>query len=307
MKIAHISPKFYPAIGGVGQVVRELAKRQIKEGHEVHVFAPDWDKSKRINKKYELIDKIHVHRCYHYVKMANFSTFWPYLLPKLLKEKPDIIHSHLFAHPHFVLSAIASKILKVPHIHTTHCPWSDAPRSLIGNFGILISYNTLSRLALKSSSKVIIITPWENKFVRKYGARKKQIINIPNGMSRDFFKKIKNNDIKNKLKIKGPIVLFLGRLNFTKSPDNFVRIAHLVLKERPNTTFIILGPDEGLRNKVKELIGNEKRIILLPETRDRKEIIKLYQSADIYVLPSYREGLPLTLFEAMASGLPIIA
>ena len=41
--------------------------------------------------------------------------------------------------------------------------------------------------------------------------------------------------------------------------------------------------------------------------RGKEKIAEMYQAADVYVLPSYREGLPLTLFEAMASGLPIVA
>ncbi|MBS3072635.1 glycosyltransferase family 4 protein [Candidatus Pacearchaeota archaeon] len=307
MKIAHVSPEFYPAIGGVGQVVRELAARQVKEGNEVHVFAPAWDKEKRIPSGEEIIDGIHVHRFFYWFKAGNFGTFWPQVLPSLIKGKFNVIHSHLFAHAHFIFSAIASKLSKAKHIHTTHCPWSDAHRPIIGKILMYISYNIFSRIALNYTDKVILITPWEKEFITKYADDKNKLIVIPNGMSNIFFKKIKNNDFKIKNKIKNSIVLFFGRLNATKSPDNFVKIAKLVLKEYPDVTFIIRGPDEGMKSIVKKLIGNEKRIILMAETRDRNEIIKMYQSSSIYALPSYREGLPLTLFEAMASGLPIVA
>ena len=306
MKIAHVSTEFYPAIGGVGQVVRELAKRQVLAGHEVHVFAPDWDKHKRISKKEEVIDGIRVHRCYHLAQMANFSTFWPSVLPLLIKGKFDIIHSHNFGHPHVVFAAIATTITGAKHIHTTHCPWSDAHRSLVGKLGVLVSYNLFSRFALKSADAVIAITPWEKGFIEKYGGNTSKIKIIPNGMSEEFFIRASKNDFKKSNGLKSKVVLFFGRLNETKSPDDFVRIAKLVLQKRNDVSFVIRGPDEGMRAEVKRLIGRDKNIILLPETRDRKEIIKMYQSADIYVLPSYREGLPLTLFLAMASGLPIL-
>ncbi len=309
MKIAHIAPEYYPAIGGVGQVVRELAIRQAKGGSEVHVYAPDWDKKQRIKKKEEVFEGVHVHRLRHWLRAANFMTFWPSLFSRLMRENFNIIHSHLFAHPHFVISALASKMKGIPHIHTTHCPWSDAPRSLVGKFGILVSYNIFSRWALKNSEKIIAITPWENDFIMKYGGKKEQIINLPNGMSNEFFFKVKNNDFKKKNGVRKneKLVLFFGRLNFTKGPDKFVEIAHLVLKKKNNVKFVIRGPDEGMREIVRKKIGREKRIILMDEIRNRKEIIKMYQSADIFVMPSYREGLPLTLFEAMACGLPIVA
>jgi len=44
---------------------------------------------------------------------------------------------------------------------------------------------------------------------------------------------------------------------------------------------------KGMKDEVKKLIGDEKRIMLLPETREREEIVKMYQAADIYVLPSF--------------------
>ena len=75
MKIAHITAFYTPAIGGVKQVVEELAKRQIKEGHEVHVYVSDSDKYNTIKTKEEIIDGVHVHRCKNWFTIANFATF----------------------------------------------------------------------------------------------------------------------------------------------------------------------------------------------------------------------------------------
>jgi glycosyltransferase involved in cell wall biosynthesis len=307
LKIVHVCPFYSPAIGGVKQVVEELAERQARAGHEVYVFTSDWDKEKRIEKKEDTINDVKVRRFFHIFKVANFVSFWPGVFSALLKEKFDVIHSHVFGHPHFVLSALAAKISKVRYFHTTHCPWSDAHRSFIGNVGLWISYNIFSRWALKNTIKVIAITPWEHEFIKKYGGRDEQIINIPNGMSDIFFERIKNNDFKAKHGIKGKMVLFFGRLNPVKSPDHFVDMAQDILKKRKNIFFVIVGPDEGAQKLVEKKISGEKKILLLGAIRDRKEVVKMYQAADVFVLPSYREGLPLTLFEAMASGLPVVA
>ncbi len=307
MKIVHISHEYDPTISGVRQVVQELAERQVRAGHEVHVFTSDWDKKKRIKKKSEVINGVHVTRFTHIAKVGTFSNIWPSFFSKLVKEDFDIIHSHVFGHLHFVLASIAATIKGIPHIHTTHCPWTNAHRPTLSRIGVFISYNIFSRIALKFTDKIIAITPWEVNFIKRFGGNEKKISVIPNGMDNSFFIKIKNNSFKKKYKIKDMLVLFFGRLNVTKGPEKFVETAHLVLKERPNTTFVIRGPDEGMKDEVKKKIGDEKRIILLQETRDRKEIVEMYQAADIFVLPSFREGLPLTLFEAMAAGLPIVA
>ena len=79
------------------------------------------------------------------------------------------------------------------------------------------------------------------------------------------------------------------------------------MKDRNDIEFVMVGPDEGMRQKVIELIGDEKRIHLLDAVRGKEKIAEIYQGSDVYVLPSYREGLPLTIFEAMSCGLPIVA
>ncbi len=316
MIIAHVCPYYTPAIGGVKQVVEELAKRQVAAGHEVHVFTSDWDKEKRVEVLDEIIDGVNVHRCKHYLKVSKFSTVWPGVYKKLLELNPNVIHAHVTGHLHPYLAKRAAKKLNAKFIITTHCPW-ESKRSLVGTIANFISYEFFP--VLKHADAVIAITPWEHKFLRYEGVKSENIHTIPNGMDKIFFEKIEPNMFKEKHNIPKDhkIALFFGRLSYTKNPQMFINIADAVLREREasqrstDATFVICGPDEGELADIKEMISNlypgvKKNIRLLPPTRDRKEVVEMYQAADIYLLPSRREGLPLTLFEAYASGLPVI-
>ena len=306
MKICHINMFYYPTYGGVEQVMYELAKRQVKGGHEVHVFCCDSDKYKRLKVKEEIIEGVHVHRLRYWFRLSLSTFIWPSLLWKLPKYKFNIIHTHVSGHAYVLFAGIIAKLKKTKHIHTTHCPWTDAFRPFILKPFIFLNNIFFNRLAYKFTDKIIAITPWEIPIIKKY-AHEEKITVIPNGVDEILFKKIKNNKFKKENNIKGKMVLFFGRFNPTKGPDKLVEAFKEILKERNDVTLVMVGPDEGIKEKIKEMTKGYDKIIIKDPIRDKKKVAEMYQAADIYILPSYREGLPLTLFEAMASELPIVA
>ena len=97
------------------------------------------------------------------------------------------------------------------------------------------------------------------------------------------------------------LLLSVGELNNNKNHETIIRsIADM------NVYYIIAGQGE-LQRHLENLIDAQNlqdRVKLLGFRRDVKE---LYEAADIFVFPSFREGLPLSLMEAMASGLPCVA
>lgn len=311
MRIAHICPYYTPAIGGVKQVVEELAKRQVSKGNEVHVFTSDWDKNQRVEVLDEVINNVNVHRCHHYLKIGDFSTVWPSVYKKLLAIKPDVIHAHITGHLHTYLAMKAAKKLNVSIVVTSHCPW-ESKRSLAGTIANWISYKIFP--VLKYADAVIAITEWEEKFLKDEGVDEDNIYTIPNGMSSEFFNKIEPNRFKEKhnIPLYHKIVLFFGRLNYTKNPQMFLSIAEDILKKREDVTFVMCGPDEGELEKVEERISKlyprvKKNVRLLSPTRDRKAVAEMYQASDILLMPSVREGNPLVLYESYANGLPVVA
>ncbi len=307
MKIAHINMFYLPTFGGVEQVMYELAKRQVGEGYEVHVYCCDSDKNKRIKEKYEVIEGVHVHRLPYWFRLSLNTFVWPSLLWKLEGDF-DIVHSHVSGHDYILFAGILSWIKGFKHIHTTHCPWTDSSfRPFVLRPFLFFNELFMNKFSFRFVDKIIAITPWEMNKLKKYANEIKLGI-IPNGTDRILYKKLRKNSFKKENKIKEKyVVLFFGRLNPTKGPEMLAEAGMNIFKKRKDIAFVWVGPDEGSAYNVRELIKDYPNMYYLGPIRGKNKIAEMYQASDIYVLPSYREGLPLTLFEAMASGLPIIA
>ncbi|OGJ15866.1 hypothetical protein A3K73_01735 [Candidatus Pacearchaeota archaeon RBG_13_36_9] len=308
MKIAHINMFYYPTIGGVEQVMKELAERQVKAGHEVHVFCCDSDKNSRIDRKEETVNGVYVHRLPYWFRLSLSTFVWPSLLWRF-KGKFDIIHSHVSGHDYVLFAGHLAKKTGARHIHTTHCPWTDASfRPLVLRPFMFLNNLFVNKMIFKRVDKIVAITPWELSTLKNFVEDEEKITVIPNGADEILYKKAIKNNFRKKYKIKEKkIVLFFGRLNPTKGPEKLALAALEISKKRKDIAFLWVGPDEGKLEEVKQLIKGHKNMKYIPPIRDKKKIAEMYQAADVYVLPSYREGLPLTLFEAFASKLPVVA
>lgn len=99
------------------------------------------------------------------------------------------------------------------------------------------------------------------------------------------------------------IVLSVGELN--KNKNQKVIIQALSLLKDPKIHYVLCGKGnqaETLRNLAQEY-GLQANVHFLGY---RKDILNIYKQADIYVMPSFREGLPVSSLEAMYCGLPLI-
>jgi glycosyltransferase involved in cell wall biosynthesis len=100
-----------------------------------------------------------------------------------------------------------------------------------------------------------------------------------------------------------PIVGTIGRLSTQKAPLDFVAAAKIVLQQKPDVQFIMVG-DGPLASQVRQAIGDEQRIKLFGYRDDVPEVLSIL---DLFVLSSLWEGLGRALTEAMIVGVPVVA
>ncbi|MFX0134139.1 MAG: glycosyltransferase [Candidatus Hodarchaeota archaeon] len=119
------------------------------------------------------------------------------------------------------------------------------------------------------------------------------------------FTQIKNKSLNNKIKI-----LYVGRLTEEKGIKYLIRalpILHAYIKHPVELIIVGFGRAEAkLKNEASRLHKNCK-VRFLGFIPFSEQLLQIYSNADFFILPSLTEGIPKTLFEAMARGLPIIA
>lgn len=173
------------------------------------------------------------------------------------------------------------------------------PSSRILNFGMWLYARTLGRLVLSSAKKVVILHPGNSSVCRRWGLNCKTIFN---GV--DTLEHIRSEPAKDILDLKRDFVIsWVGRLDKVKGYQLFLDIATEVHRYLPHTRFVMVCGNKypSLRHRLAA------KYPFVDFYGYRHDIPNVLRASDIYLLTSYSEGLPNTVLEAMASGVPVIS
>lgn len=217
-------------------------------------------------------------------------------------EQFDIIHAHDWLS--FLAGVEAKRISGKPlvvHVHASGFEQSagrgEDPRIY-----------DIEKEGMEMADAVIVVSGRTGEIVRdRYGIPQEKIHVVHNGIAdRPKEETHSAEQPQNTFPFKRPgmkIVLYVGRLTIHKGPDYFLRAAQKVLKYEPDTYFIISGSGdmEWQCIRLAGELGIAHRVYFAGFTRG-EELARLYQEADVYVLPSVSEPFGLTPLEALIHG-----
>lgn len=295
MKILHITKKYPRALGGDAVVVANLQKQQQAAGHTVVIVTSACDDIKNGKHIYKCglkdtaagLDAITIKRIISLVILL-FRAF-----TILRKEQPDIIHTHSVDMAFFV--SFAARWYQIPLIHTFHIvTFYDRAQSRL---------RRKSELWLAKNAKPRNVTAPNTYDVEKLvAAGLKQTVLLPNGIDIAQWEPYGYTE-KNNI----PTFVSVGRLEHQKGYEYLIKAAALVANSQ-SLQIIIVG--EGSQKEALQQLAKRLRIedsVIFAGGKSPREIRTLLAEAHVAVFPSLYETTPLTLLEAWASGVSVIA
>ena len=231
-------------------------------------------------------------------KLAGIFYFFR-LFGKLQNSKPDLV---ILDEPVRLLTQfLVIRLLNIPMIWNIHAERSITKNKIL--FKWMYKYFLKKNLTIISDSKYILsknLSYMKDCFYPSFD----KIPIIHATVDFNNFLSINKNDHREGSIIFGSI----GRLNWAKGYDLLIKTLYRIKKEHPNFYLKIAG-DGPYRNMLENMIDKyylRKNILILGELH-YNDIPKFLLSIDLYIQPSVSEGSPITLKEAMASSLPILA
>jgi glycosyltransferase involved in cell wall biosynthesis len=284
----------------------------INKGCTIHISFPGGDITSELTGKGYLIKLVNSAR--RISPISNILTIIQ-LYKLIKKEKYDIVHTH--NHLIGILARIAAKVAGAPTIiHSPHGFYfhDDMPRykywvfyyiekfmgyftdllfiENIENYEMCIKTNLISKKKLYYMGGGINLTRFDGK---KLSTKNKTALMNKLNIPQDSF----------------PIIGITSRITYEKGYRELIQSVNQLRDTYPKIFLLIVGAylknerDSFLRELNKSIsnysLGRHVKITLEPNVEDFLRIM------DIWTLPSYREGLPRSIQEAMAMGLPVVA
>ncbi len=317
MRIGIFTDTYPPYINGVSTSVAMLQGALEKKGHEVFIVTVNAD---NMSYKYENENRIiRIPGIPIGIFDYRLTGIYPLrAIEKIRKWNLDVIHSHTeFGVGTF--ARIIAKQLSIPLVHTYHTMYEDYVHYITkgyfnGTSKKIVEYLTKFYCDKTATELIVPTKKTYDLFKQKYHVERNIHI-IPTGIEverfyKENFTKKEIQDLKKEIGFQEDdfVILFVGRMGKEKSVDFLIDAQKDISKKYPCARLLLIGDGpylETYQNLAKKL-KLEQKIKFLGKIPWEK-IPLYYQLGDIFVTASQTETQGLTIIEAMAASLPVVA
>ena len=307
MNIVHIVPgRPKPeTANGVLQSVYYLSIHQGVYGHKVDILSL---RGKIKEESIQIASNVNV----HFFERYKLRFFIDKYVTKYLEDHADsidIVHFHSAYHPEYWTISRILKKLNISYVISPRGSYQKIANKR--NFILKKIYKALFEISIiKNAEKIHALNNYEAVNMHEYGVPNSQIVIIPNGVDIEKINNIKQNI--SKAYSDEFVLVYCGRIDaYYKGLDVLVR-AMKTLTNRGLKTKIhlrLVGPDWKNGKKDIEKLVNELSLqqnVTFYGAKYGLEKYELYSTSAAFILPSRTEGMPTSVLDAMAFGLPCI-
>lgn len=234
-----------------------------------------------------------------FTKLLKGISGYFHFIKVLFLEKPELIHIHSSFGPSFyrkIPYIYMANWFKIPIVN--HCHGAEFDTFYLK--ASMRKKRLIEKVYNKCSVMIALSDEWKERLGLIVPVSKIKVIENYSSIHEDAIKE-KTNRKSNKQ------ILFLGEIGRRKGCYDIPAIVEKVVEKFPEVKFVLGGTGDiaSIQSLLSEK-GIEKNVVFPGWVRG-KEKDKLLRESDIFFLPSYNEGMPMSILDAMGYGLPVIS